>query len=98
MAVKEPWNIYQGYPVNCACETGDTVVDSIENLGDKLANWTNVVGNSIEYSYYTGAAAGNPSGDTNNVETAKYYTGATLMFTQTFSYNANNNAIKIETT
>jgi hypothetical protein len=87
MAVKEPWNINLGYPVDCACETADRSV-----------NWTNITGNSVNYTYYTGVAAGNPSGDTNNVETAEYFTGATLVFTQTFIYNANNNVTSVVTT
>lgn len=77
MAVKEPWNINLGYPVDCACETAD-----------KSVNWTNIAGNSIEYTYEP---------VTNNVLTAEYYTGATLVFTQTFTYDSNNNVIKVVT-
>ena len=87
MAIKEPWNIYSGYPVDCKCETGDTVVDAVESLGDKIANWTNVIGNSIVYAYVG-----------NNVETAQYKTNGITIFTQTFLYDGNNNCISITTT
>lgn len=44
MAVKEPWNIYEGYSVNCDCET--------QGMGLKnIANWGAVAGNSIDYAY-----------------------------------------------
>jgi hypothetical protein len=43
MAIKEPWNIYGGYPVNCTCENISAVADS--------GSWTNVSGNSIDYTY-----------------------------------------------
>lgn len=76
MAVKEAWNIYQGYPVNCACETAD-----------KSVNWTNIAGNSINYTYDSN----------NNVTVAEYYTGVTLVFTQTFTYDVNNNVISVVT-
>lgn len=75
MAVKEPWNINLGYPVNCACESAD-----------KSVNWTNIAGNSIEYTYVG-----------NNVTVAQYYTGATLVFTQTFTYDVNNNVTSVVT-
>jgi hypothetical protein len=87
MAIKEPWNIYEGYPVNCACETGDTIVNAVESLGDKIGTWTNTIGNSIEYTYIG-----------NNVETAEYKTNGVTIFTQTFAYDGNNNVIRIITT
>ena len=77
MAVKEPWNIYLGYPVDCACETADRSV-----------NWTNIAGNSVNYTYDVN----------NNVILAEYYTGATLVFTQTFTYDGNNNVTSVVTT
>jgi hypothetical protein len=44
MAVKEPWNIYEGYPVNCDCETQEMGLNNI-------ANWGAIAGNSIDYQY-----------------------------------------------
>ena len=44
MAVKEPWNIYEGYPVNCDCETREMGLNNI-------ANWGAIAGNSIDYQY-----------------------------------------------
>ena len=76
MAVKEPWNINLGYPVDCACETADRSV-----------NWTNIAGNSVNYTYDVN----------NNVTLAEYYTGATLVFTQTFAYDVNNNVTSVVT-
>lgn len=93
--------------MECACQSnaanlatlGD-ILDTLESINTTTlnANWTSVVGNNIVYTYYTGVAPGNPSGDTNNVETAEFFTGATLVFTQTFAYNASNNCISIITT
>jgi hypothetical protein len=77
-----------------AIETGQ---DDLITLLEK-ANWTSVSGNSIEYAYYSGVAAGNPSGNTSNVETATYKTGVSTIFTQTFAYNAADLVISITTT
>jgi hypothetical protein len=44
MAVKEPWNIYEGYSVNCDCETRGMGLNDI-------ANWGAIAGNSIDYAY-----------------------------------------------
>jgi hypothetical protein len=49
------------------------------------SNWTTIVGNSVTYTYN-----GN-----NDVTVAEYYTGATLVFTQTFTYDVNNNCTDI---
>ena len=82
--------------LECACDN-NTYLSTIATVTLR-ANWTTLIGNSINYTYYTGVAPGNPSGDVNNVETAEYFTGATLIFTQTFAYNANDNCINITTT
>lgn len=47
MAVKEPWNIYEGYSVNCDCETRGMGLNDI-------ANWGAIAGNSIDYEYDSG--------------------------------------------
>ncbi len=93
--------------LECACQNNATnlivlgdILDALESINTTTinANWTSIVGQSIVYTYYTGAAPGNPSGDTNNVETAEFYAGATIIFTQTFTYDANNNCTSITTT
>jgi hypothetical protein len=62
------------------------------------SNWTSSLGNSVEYTYYAGVEAGNPSGTTTNVKTVVYKTGVTTIFTQTIAYNAADLAISIVTT
>lgn len=49
------------------------------------ANWTTYAPNSIQYTYDVN----------NNVTTAKYYSGVTLVFTQTYTYDVNNNCTSI---
>jgi hypothetical protein len=83
--------------IDASLTTIDTNISSLLTSTD-LANWTLVAGNSIEYSYYTGIAPGNPSGSTSNVETIVYKQGATIIITQTISYNASDLAISIITT
>jgi hypothetical protein len=61
----------------------------------KADTWTTIPGNSIEFNYYAGVAAGNPSGSTDNIETAVYKQGITTVFTQTFTYNADDNVLSI---
>ena len=54
-----------------------------------LTNFGSIPGNSLVVTYYTGTGGGaNPSGSTSNIEKIEYFTGATLMFTKTLSYNA----------
>jgi len=83
--------------LECACQNnaanlvvlGD-ILDTLESINTTTlnANWTSIVGNSIDYTYDAN----------NNVTVAEYYTGATLIFTQTFTYDANNNCTNITTT
>jgi hypothetical protein len=84
--------------LDCACKNNETnliVLDKITQLLESLkvttlrANWTTEVGNSITYTYEP---------ITNNVLTAEFYEGATLIFTQTFTYDVNNNCTSITTT
>lgn len=93
--------------LDCACKNNELnliilnkIVQVLESLNVTTlrANWTTEIGNSITYTYYTGVAPGNPSGNTSNVETAEFYEGATLIFTQTFTYDGSNNCINITTT
>ena len=44
MAIKEPWNIYEGYIVDCNCE--------IQKMGlNNVTNWSAIPGHSIDYAY-----------------------------------------------
>jgi len=63
-----------------------------------LANFDMIPGNNIDITYYTGVNAGNPSGNTNNIYTIVYSTGATVVATKTLSYNAADNVISVITT
>ena len=64
--------------------------------GGGSTDWDKIVGNSIEFTYYTSVVANNPSGN-KNVATAIYKTGATTMFTQTFVYDATDDVLSITT-
>jgi hypothetical protein len=79
-----------------ALNSANTSLDNIE-LYSYRANWTTVIGNSIEYTYYAGVEAGNPTGATTNVKTIVYKTGITTIFTQTIAYNAADLVISIIT-
>jgi len=63
-------------------DTITTIATSLSSIETILlrANWTTIVGNSIDYTYDVN----------NNVTVAEYYEGATLIFTQTFTYVGNN--------
>jgi len=81
-----------------ATETTLATIQSIVSTNGSYLmrdSWALIPNNSVEYNYYIGVAPGNPSGSTDNVETAVYKTGATTVFTQTFEYNAANNVVKI---
>jgi hypothetical protein len=84
--------------LDCACKNNEAnliVLDDIRNSLKQLnittlrANWTTEIGNKVIYTYEP---------ITNNVLIAEFYTGATLIFTQTFTYDVNNNCISIITT
>jgi hypothetical protein len=75
--------------LQCACESNAATIEAINKLTDVTellytttlyANWTTIVGNSVDYTYDTN----------NNVILAEYYEGATLIFTQTYNYVGNN--------
>ena len=74
---------------NLSTVSSDTITTSLSTIETILlrANWTTIAGNSIDYTYDAN----------NNVTVAEYYTGATLVFTQTFTYTGNN-CTKIVTT
>lgn len=82
--------------LDCACKNNELnllalgdILDTLESINTTTvnANWSALIGNSIIYTYDLN----------NNVITAEYYTGASLMFTQTFTYDANNNCTSITT-
>jgi len=75
--------------VECACSSNTAIL---------RANWNTIAGNNTTYTYYSGIVPGNPSGSTSNVETAEYFDYTGLVFTQTFTYDANDNVLTITTT
>ena len=82
--------------LQCACESSAATIEAIDRLSQVTqalytitqalytttlyANWSTTPGNSIDYTYDVN----------NNVTVAEYYEGATLMFTQTYTYVGNN--------
>lgn len=83
--------------LQCACESSAATIGAIDKLIEVTqalykttlyANWNTTPGNSIDYTYDVD----------NNVTVAEYYEGATLVFTQAFTYDANNNCTNITTT
>lgn len=77
-----------------------SVISILQSIETSIvnSNWAYLSGNSIEYTYYAGVEAGNPSGTTTNVKTAAFKTGVSTIFTQTFAYDANDLVISITTT
>lgn len=75
----------------------DTILSDILTI-ERQANWTSIIGNSLEVAYYAGVEAGNPSGSTSNIKTVAYKTGATTVYTQTIAYNLANNIVSVITT
>lgn len=63
----------------------------------KAENILNIPGGSVTNTYYTGVAAGNPSGSTANIHTKEFSFASSVLFTQTFTYNAANNILSITT-
>lgn len=58
--------------------------------------WTLITGNSMVISYFTAPdLAHNPSGATDNIKDIKYYTGAGLILTQTFTWNLVDDVVSI---
>lgn len=82
---------------NSSTINSETIITSLSNIETSLvnidtttlrANWTTEPGNSIVYTYNVN----------NDVTIAQFYTGATLIFTQTYAYDVNNNCTSIITT
>lgn len=83
--------------LDCACKNNEANLEALDKLTNVVqelyvttlaANWNVTIGNSIQYTYDVN----------NNVTVAEYYTGVTLVFTQTFTYDVNNNCTSITTT
>ena len=74
-----------------------TILSDIESAID-LTNFSEIPGNNVDITYYPGIDVGNPSGNTNNIYTIVYSTGATVVATKTLSYNAADNVISVITT
>ena len=75
----------------------DTTIGLLQKIETQLNKdaWLTIPTNSVAYSYYAGVAAGNPSGNTNNIETAVFSDAGGVVFTQTFTYDANDNVLSI---
>lgn len=77
----------------------------IEPLTTKVSNysflelsndiWQNIPNRSIEFTYYTGIEAGNPSGTTTNVKTAILKDGVTTVITKTYTYDVADSVLTI---
>ena len=73
-----------------------TGLPAIGGGGSGSTDWDKIIGNSIEFTYYTTVVANNPSGN-KNVATAIYKTGVSTIFTQTFVYDATDDVLSITT-
>lgn len=84
--------------VNTVSITGTVTTSNaiLENLAE-LESFIEIPGNSIEVTYYAGVDTDNPSGNTNNIYTIVYKTGATVISTKTVAYNLSDNIISVTT-
>jgi len=73
---------------------------SISSLAERenSESWDTIPGNSKVITYYSGAESGHPSSSTSEVKTIDFKTGPNIMFTQTLTYDADNNVLTISTT
>ena len=64
------------------------------------STWDTTIGNTKVLAYYAGTQPGHPATSTSEVETIEFRNagGATLIFTQTFTYDAANNVLTIVVT
>jgi len=67
-------------------------------LLEQYANWEFLKGNEKLFTYYTGIVAGNPSGNTSNIETIRFRNATLTYITQTLTYDINDNILNIITT
>lgn len=85
-------------PAGAASEAKqDATIALLQKIETQLNKdtWLTIPTNSVAYNYYAGVAAGNPSGNTNNIETAVFSDIGGVVFTQTFTYDANDNVLSI---
>lgn len=84
--------------------SGNTTLSNIEQIQQNEYDvmnrkfWTSTPGHSSQITYYAASVPGNPTTSISNVEKIEYFDGATLVFTQTFTYNSNGDVISITTT
>lgn len=89
---------------NALLTTIDTSLNNIEadieeiRARDARKEWDSIPGNVITFTYYTGIAAGNPSGNTSNVQTAVYSNGLGTVYTKTYTYDAGDKVLTVTTT
>ncbi len=73
------------------------IPDSIKTKSLTIENWTVIQeGNYIEYAYYSGTEAGNPSGNANLKEIKYFEKDGTLKYHILFTWNADDKIIKEE--
>lgn len=79
--------------------SNDLIVTSNASIATNINadTWDTTIGNSKVLSYYAGSGVGHPATTTTEVETIEFRkdAGATLVFTQTFTYDAENNVLTI---
>ena len=92
----------RGAPGNAGPETlrvalSDESQSALDSIAQSLVreNWDSFANNSIEFKYYLGVSAGNPSGNTNNVEFIEYLSGTTVIFAKRFTYDLSDNVTSI---
>lgn len=72
-----------------------TIQDTILRSGVIYDNWDRVPGQSKELTYYTGVAAGNPSGATTNIQYIDYKRNGNRSLRQTLTYDSNDMILTI---
>lgn len=72
-----------------------SMLQVIQSGGVLGLDWATVAGNSVDYTYFAGVAARNPSGDTDNIDTIQYKTNGTTIHTQTFTWSATDNVTNV---
>ena len=63
--------------------------------GTLLSQWQFIAGNSLSIQYFTGISASNPSGNTNNISSITFLQGATVVLTQSLTYDINDNVLTV---
>lgn len=63
-------------------------------ISDSTSNWLSVPGRTIEFTYFAGITAENPSGNA-NIQTVLYLEDEHLVLTNTYEWNTDDEPIKI---